>query len=118
MILLLTAILTILSLLGLADVTYLTILHYQNGIPPCSLAHRCETVLTSKYANFFGIPIALLGAVYYFAIFIAMLLFAQTKKAIWAMLTCIATRLTFVIAIVLVSIQAFILYAFCQYCLV
>lgn len=112
-----TAILTILALLGLADATYLTILHYQNAIPPCSIAHGCETVLTSKYATVLGIPIALLGVFYYFAVFIAMLLFAQTKKTIWVILTCVATSITFVIAIILIYIQAFILHAFCQYCL-
>lgn len=77
----LTAIITILALLGFVDATYLTILYYQNVIPPCSIAHGCETVLTSKYATiFFGIPTALLGAIYYLTIFISTLLFTQTKK--------------------------------------
>ena len=113
----LTAVIAILSLLGLADATYLTILHYQNTIPPCTLS-GCETVLTSKYATiFFGIPTALLGVVYSLGVFIAMLLFAQTKKTILVKVTCVITTIAFILAIILVCIQAFILHAFCQYCL-
>src|SRR5690348_14780226 len=58
----------ILSFLGFLDAAYLTILHYKNVIPPCSIAHGCETVLTSQYATLGPIPIALLGVFFYLVV--------------------------------------------------
>lgn len=107
----------ILSFLGFLDATYLTILHYKNIIPPCSLAHGCDIVLTSKYATFFGIPIALLGVLYYTAIIGLLTHFLQNKNKITLkLLLCLSTS-GFIVSVILVAIQAFILHAFCQYCL-
>src|SRR5579872_6247498 len=57
----------ILGFLGFLDATYLTILHYKNTIPPCTL-HGCEVVLSSVFATIGGVPIALIGAGYYLVV--------------------------------------------------
>ncbi len=102
---------------GFLDATYLTIEHYKNIIPPCSAITNCEVVLTSKYATFFGIPIALIGALYYAALIATLLLLWQEKHKIWLQLTMLLVVSAMVISILLVAIQAFVLHAFCQYCL-
>lgn len=102
---------------GFLDATYLTIEHYKNVIPPCSAVTNCEVVLTSQYATFFGIPIALIGALYYAALIATLLLLWQEKHKIWLQLVLLFVSSAMVISIILVAIQAFVLHAFCQYCL-
>ncbi len=102
---------------GFLDATYLTIEHYKNIIPPCSAITNCEVVLTSKYATFFGIPIALIGALYYAVLIATLLLLWQERHKIWLQLTILFVCSAMGISIILVAIQAFVLHAFCQYCL-
>ncbi|KKQ40921.1 MAG: Vitamin K epoxide reductase, partial [Candidatus Levybacteria bacterium GW2011_GWB1_37_8] len=66
--------LLLLSLAGFFDSAYLTILHYKNVIPPCAIAKGCETVLTSRFSVFFGIPIALIGSLFFLALIFLLLL--------------------------------------------
>lgn len=109
-------ILLALSLVGFLDATYLTIIHYKNLIPPCSLS-GCEVVLTSKYATIGSIPLAVIGAVYYLVLVILSLLFLQTKRVFFITLAFILTTLSLFASIILVYLQAGVLHAFCQYCL-
>ena len=62
--------LVILSLIGLAEASYITYVDSQGLIPPCSEAFQCEKVLTSPYSNIGPLPISALGIVYYTAILI------------------------------------------------
>jgi uncharacterized membrane protein len=55
--------------LGLADATYLTVLHYARITVPCAASgNPCEVVQTSIYSHIFGIPVSLLGAIGYLLI--------------------------------------------------
>jgi uncharacterized membrane protein len=56
------------ALAGLAIAAYLTAVHYTGGTPACAIAHGCETVQKSRYAEFAGVPVALLGVLGYLAI--------------------------------------------------
>ena len=107
----------LLGFLGFLDATYLTIVHYKNIIPSCSLAHGCETVLTSKYAVVGSIPIALLGSVFYLTIIILLGIFWQTGKKVLTSMLLALTTFGLLVAFYLVYLQAFVLHAFCQYCL-
>ena len=137
--------LLILGFLGFLDATYLTILHYKNVIPPCTAARSCEVVLTSKYATMlFGIPTSLLGSAFYLAVIILAGLFWQNqgdkisviarsettkqshtkdRRATLAMTTKIPslllllTTIGLIIGIYLVYLQAFVIHAYCYYCL-
>ena len=66
--------------LGFADAVYLTVEHYANRVPPCTILHGCEQVTTSAYSFFYGIPVALLGALYYLAIIVGVALYLDTKR--------------------------------------
>ena len=107
----------VLSFLGFLDATYLTVLHYKNVIPPCSVARGCETVLTSQFAMIAGVPIALIGVLYYVAVMVLLLIWQQTKHTKWLTLLVTLTGAGFLVGMILVGIQAFVLHAFCQYCL-
>jgi uncharacterized membrane protein len=57
-------ILLALALVGLGDALYLSYFQYMNLIPTCAIG-GCETVLTSVYSKFFGVPWSYIGLVYY-----------------------------------------------------
>jgi uncharacterized membrane protein len=57
-------ILLALAMVGLGDVFYLSYFQYLNLIPTCAIG-GCETVLTSEYSKFMGVPWSYIGLVYY-----------------------------------------------------
>lgn len=106
----------IVAFLGFLDATYLTIIHYKNIIPPCTIG-SCETVLTSKYAVILGIPLALLGSLFYLSVIFVCLLILTNYKKIYLKIFYLLATMGFVASLILVGIQAIELKAFCQYCL-
>ena len=55
------------SLFGFFDALYLSYEHYTNQLPPCALGavFDCGHVLRSEYAVILGIPLAVIGVIYY-----------------------------------------------------
>jgi len=105
------------AFIGFLDATYLTILHYKNVFPPCTVTSGCETVLTSQYSAILGVPISLLGSFFYLlVIFFALAVFLDKRKVFAHGLFLTSLAGLFVSAI-LFFVQFFILKAFCQYCL-
>jgi uncharacterized membrane protein len=62
----------VVALIGLGIATYLTVVHYAGGSPVCAIAHGCATVQKSRYAEFAGVPVAVLGLLGYVAILISL----------------------------------------------
>jgi uncharacterized membrane protein len=108
--------LIIIALIGFADATYLTIEHYAGNIPPCT-TDGCETVLTSSYSTIAGIPVALSGAVFYLAFLVLIIAYLLEKKEIILKIALLLTTLGFLASIYFFILQAFVIQAFCQYCL-
>ena len=75
----LVIIVLVIAIIGFADAGYLTIEHYNNVIPPCSITHGCEQVLTSEFSTIVGIPVALLGMIYYFLIAAGLFSFLKAR---------------------------------------
>jgi len=106
------------AFIGFADAAYLTAKHYLGEIPPCSLVSGCETVLTSPYATVVGnMPVALVGAVYYLALFIGGILYVDTKNTAVIKTIAYFTFVGFIISAILVGLQVFIIRALCLYCI-
>ena len=106
----------VLALIGFVDATYLTIEHYQNVIPPCAVG-GCETVLTSVYSEVAGIPVALAGAIYYLFILIGALAYLEGRHERLLRYVLIATTFGLLASLYFLFLQAFILHAYCLYCL-
>lgn len=106
----------ILSFLGFLDATYLTIQHYSGVIPPCTI-HGCDLVLTSKYSALLGIPVSLIGALYYLLNIVLGGLFIQTKQKMLITIIFTLNVFSLIVAAGLIYLQAFVIQAFCQYCL-
>ena len=107
---------TLLSLVGLADSIYLTVKHYTGGIAPCTLTSNCEQVLNSSYATIAGVPLAALGALAYFTVFSLSILAAFGNSGARSLLFYVV-MLMLAVSIWLFILQAFVLHAFCQFCL-
>lgn len=105
------------ALIGLADAVYLTIKHYTGEAVPCSIVEGCEQVLTSAYAEIGGVPLAIFGALAYFAAFSLAILTAFGHRSMW-LLFGVQTVLMFLFTLWLTYLQGFVIGAFCQFCLI
>lgn len=119
-------ILLIMAVLGFADAAYLTIEHYRGVIPPCSVLQGCETVLTSSYSVIFGVPVSLMGGLYYLLVAIGAFMYLESKHgkgeiaayhASVLKWTLIITALGFGMSLWFVYIQLFVLHSICIYCM-
>jgi uncharacterized membrane protein len=102
--------------LGFLDATYLTILHYKNAFPPCTLS-GCEKVLTSSYSVVYGIPVSLLGSIFFAIALIVSLTLYLNRKKIFAKGLFVVSLTGLFVSAVLFFIQFLIIKSFCQYCL-
>ncbi|HEX8888801.1 MAG TPA: vitamin K epoxide reductase family protein [Pyrinomonadaceae bacterium] len=104
-----------LSLIGLADAIYLTVEKLTGGIVQCGISN-CEEVLSSSYATIAGIPLAAFGALAYFTVFSLATLAAFGYEGARSILLYVVT-LMLAFSIWLFILQAFVIHAFCQFCL-
>ncbi len=107
----------VIAVLGFADASYLTIEHFKGTIPPCSIVSGCETVLTSSYSIVFGMPVSLLGAIYYLIIAVGTFAYLDTKKTAILKWTLAITIFGLIMSLWFIFLQAFIIKAWCLYCL-
>ena len=109
---------TLLSIIGLLNAIYLTIVHNSQGIQ-CVAGQACNQVLQSAYAAFFGIPLATLGVgVYGVLILLALLHYKKEVHSdtyfnanVWVLVPATA------VGLVLVGVQWFYIGGFCPFCL-
>jgi uncharacterized membrane protein len=106
----------LLALVGLGDAIYLTVEHLTGATLQCSITHGCAEVLGSRFATVGNIPLAAIGAAAYFTAFSLATLsafgYAGARKLLAALVA-----LMFLFTLWLLYLQAFVLHAFCQYCL-
>jgi len=116
------------SFLGFIDASYLTIKHFTGTPIPCSVLRGCEEVTNSQYSIIGGIPVALLGAVYYLTIFI--LIFFLLSGRLFSLnsqngvnenklLKFIAylTIIGLLASLWFIYLQIFVIQAICLYCM-
>ena len=106
----------VVALVGIVDSVYLTVHHYTAEPVPCSIIEGCEQVLTSSYAEIAGLPLAGFGAAAYFFAFSLALLAAFGDRRMWKLF---GVHVTLMAAFTgwLVYVQAALIGAFCQFCL-
>jgi uncharacterized membrane protein len=106
----------LISAAGLAEATYLTVINLTGEAAVCGGSTSCFEVLGSKYAKVAGIPVAGLGAVAYFSAF-TFATFAAFGYRRARLLFALAIGAMFLVTLWLLFVQAFLLHAFCRYCL-
>jgi uncharacterized membrane protein len=106
----------IVSLAGLAVATYLSVQALTGETLGCGGSPDCFRVLGSSYARVAGIPVALFGVVAYFSVF-TFATFAAFGYARAKMFLIAAIGVMFLVTLWLLYVQAFLLHAYCRYCL-
>ena len=110
----------LLAFIGTVDALYLS-LKRNAGPVPCHITHGCTDVLTSKYSEVAGIPLSWLGLGFYVTI-LSLAVFAifedaQNPSDKPLRIIFYLSGAALIVSALLVGIQAFILKAFCEYCL-
>ena len=109
-------VLTGLAFAGFVISLYLTFVHYRGYVSPCYVVHGCETVQTSKYSVVLGVPLALLGTVFFGLMFYLGIALLTVRRST---VVTVFRLLAFVGAIAIIPLfllQAIVLKAFCTYC--
>lgn len=106
----------IVSLIGLADAIYLTVEHVTGQSVRCTIVAGCSEVLSSQYAVVAGYPLAAIGAAAYFSVFSLATLAAFGYGVAGKLLTAVVVAM-FLVSLWLIYLQAFVIHAFCQFCL-
>ncbi len=105
------------ALIGLADAIYLMVEHIAGRNVRCTIVTGCGEVLASAYATLFGVPLAAFGALAYFTAFsLAICIVFGYARLIVPLRLLVFTM--FLMSLWLFIVQAFILEAFCFYCLI
>lgn len=106
----------IVSLAGLADAAYLTVQALTGETAVCGGSPDCFRVLGSAYAKVAGVPLAAIGSLAYFSVFsfATFAAFGYSRARLFLSLTVGAM---FFATLWLLYVQAFLLHAFCRYCL-
>ena len=106
----------VLAVIGLAEATYLTVINLLGETAVCGGSPDCFRVLGSVYAKVGRIPVAGLGALAYFTAFsfatFAAFGYARARTFFFAVVVAM-----FAATLWLLYVQAFLLHAFCRYCL-
>ena len=105
------------ALVGLTDALYLTVEHLSGQSVRCMIVTGCDEVLQSSYATVAGgVPVAALGALAYFTVFslatLAAFGYAGARRLIAPLVF-----LMFFATLWFFYLQAFVIHAFCAYCL-
>lgn len=106
----------IVAMAGLADATYLTVQALTGETLSCGGSPDCFRVLGSSYAKVGRIPVALIGALAYFSVFtfatFSVFGYARARKFL-----ALIVGMMFLATLWLLYVQAFLLHAYCRYCL-
>ena len=109
-------IVAIVAVAGLADATYLTVQALTGETLSCGGSPDCFRVLGSSYAKLGGIPLAMLGALAYFTAF-TFAIFAAFGYSWAPRFVALIAGAMFLTTLWLLYVQAFLLHAYCRYCL-
>jgi uncharacterized membrane protein len=99
---------------GVAVAGYLTYVHYRPAALICTGDGGCEAVQESSYAEIAGIPVALLGLLAYLAVLGLVAWDTDLARTLAATIALSAVGF----AVYLVIVQAFVIDAWCVWCLV
>jgi uncharacterized membrane protein len=105
---------TVVAAVGVGVASYLTYVHYQPSALICTGGGGCETVQESSYAELLGIPVALFGLAAYLSVLALLAWDTPAARTLTAAIALGAAGF----AVYLVTLQAFVIDAWCVWCLV
>jgi uncharacterized membrane protein len=113
-------IILVLSVLGIAVSIYLSWTYLSGSHIVCT-THGCDAVRSSSYSKLFGIPMPIFGILFYLAIgFLALI--SQIGEKTFTIgvkrLIIVVSTFGFLYSVYLTSLEAFVIKAYCDWCLV
>src|SRR5579859_902408 len=110
----------VLALVGLFIALFLWLhaLGYGGAIK-CGASGGCETVQTSRWAVFLGLPVAFYGVVGYFALLVVAVVAlrpAALGDRAWNLVLCALASIGFLFTIYLTYVELFLIHAICRWC--
>ncbi len=114
----------VLAIIGLLDAGYITYEKFQGVVPPCGVGFDCGRVLDSPWASIGPAPLSLLGLAFYttfLCLGICHYLGIDTHHHLrFSLLNLLMTLASFGFAfsLYLVSLMAFVIEAWCLYCVI
>lgn len=106
-----------LALVGIGDTFYLAYNEFMNTSPSCLLV-GCDVVLTHPLSDFLGVPLAYWGLMYYtYMLLLVALLAIEPRSKALSSATLLYAGIGLLSSAVFIYIQAAIIGAFCQYCM-
>lgn len=108
-----------LSVAGLATSGYLTYSHYADQPTECAGIGSCEYVQTSEYADVLGVPVALLGALFFvaFGVLAVMRYTLGAERLAWAQPAAFSMAIGGVAFVTyLTYVELFVIDAICPWC--
>ncbi|MHB8870260.1 MAG: vitamin K epoxide reductase family protein [Thermoleophilia bacterium] len=109
--------LVLLALVGFLISFYLTLTHYRNAVPPCYVTTGCETVVTSRYAVILGVPLSLIGTLFFALMFYLGIALVTGPTPMVLRAYDLVAFAGILAAVALFLLQAVVLKAYCSYCL-
>lgn len=101
---------------GLAIAIYLTLVKLSGGVPACGPLIGCETVNTSIYSEFLGIPVALYGAAASAVVLVAALSWWRTRSRPALMVAYAVGLASLPVLAYLTYLELFVIRAVCAWC--
>jgi len=112
--------LLVLSLVGTGISGYLVYAHYFKIDPVCLPGAPCEVVLTSRYADMWGVPLSLLGLLMYLGLLVLciwqLLIRSEQRGLIASGVYTLALSGTF-FSLYLLYLEAYVIHGYCTWCL-
>lgn len=103
---------TIITALGIALATYLTIIHYSGAAPICA-TDSCEIVQHSTYSKLAGVPVSLIGLIGYVLIFLSLV---APEREETRLATLLLTTVGFGFSLYLTGRELFSIELICEEC--
>lgn len=105
------------SVLGIINASYLAFAAFAGSAPTCFLNSGCDIVAASPYSRVFGVPLALFGVFFYtlvagFSVWALLVRNAPVERYLLGL-----TFLGFLLSLYFLYLQAFVIHAYCEYCL-
>ena len=107
-----------LSIIGFADAAFLTMKWLFGSPITCYAFNGCESVLHSAFGNLFGVPLSVLGALFYALMVIAITYYLQYRAERAFAVMIYGALWGGLFSVYLFALQAFVIDAWCFYCVI
>ncbi len=78
----------------------------------------CGYVVTTKYAEFFGIPLAVLGFIYYSSIISLLMIEREDFTSVYSKILVLFTSVGLMVSLYLIYLQLAVIGYICTYCMI